>query len=129
MEFVENNRYCLESLKANIASLGLDKREVYHSSALGAIKDFYSRKRRFDLIFLDPPYHAREAAKKTLQTLDACDILAPNGFVIIEHSRADSLPESLNNLTIFDKRTYGETGLSFYGKINTKFLPAKQAGK
>jgi len=116
---VEKDRACLKAIEENIRALSLDNCEVYPQEAFEAVKQLQARKRVFDVIFLDPPYH-EDTAKKILQTLSACDILARNGFVVVEHSSGDDLPELFNNLSLFDKRTYGITGLSFYRKINTK---------
>jgi len=55
-------------------------------------------------------------AKKTLQILGVYDILAPNGFIIIQHFKKDILPESVGDLRLFRQARYGDTVLSFYKK-------------
>jgi 16S rRNA G966 N2-methylase RsmD len=54
--------------------------------------------------------------KKTLQMLGAYDILAPNGLVVIEHFKRDSLPEAEGDLILLRQSRYGDTVLSFYKK-------------
>jgi len=56
-------------------------------------------------------------SKKTLQMLAAYDILAPDGFIIIQHFKKDNLPESLGELILEKRKRYGDTHLSFYRKI------------
>jgi 16S rRNA G966 N2-methylase RsmD len=80
-----------------------------------AVKLLQRGKRRFDIIFLDPPYY-RELSKKTLQMLDTYDILAPCGFIIVQHFKKDSLPDKLGVLNLFRQSKYGDTILSFYKK-------------
>jgi 16S rRNA G966 N2-methylase RsmD len=46
--------------------------------------------------------------------LGACDILAPDGFIIVQHFKKDDLPDALGDLTLFRQKKYGDTVLSFY---------------
>lgn len=115
--FVERDKRCLKTIKENIllvGSLGLDV-ELLGRNVFIAIKQLKQRKEKFDIIFLDPPYY-RDLAKKTLQALSQYDILAPNGFVIIQHFKRDNLPDASGVLTLFKQARYGDTLLSFYRK-------------
>ena len=115
LTLVEYNRECLLAIKKNIESLQAKACSLYPKEAGEAIKALHKDKRKFDLVFLDPPYY-QGLAKKTLQTLSSYDILAPNGFIIVEHFKKDSLPDSIGNLSIFRQTGYGDTKLSFYRK-------------
>jgi len=132
LTLVEYNRECLLAIKKNIESLQAKACSLYPKEAGEAIKALHKDKRKFDLVFLDPPYYKNKIprlrsglaatsdydslAKKTLQTLSSYDILAPNGFIIVEHFKKDSLPDSIGNLSIFRQTGYGDTKLSFYRK-------------
>jgi 16S rRNA G966 N2-methylase RsmD len=59
-------------------------------------------------------------SKKTLQTLGAYDILAPDGLVIAQHFKRDDLPKKSGNLTLIKESRYGDTVLSIYRKVNSK---------
>ncbi len=87
--------------------------------ALRAIRQLKQEHKKFDIIFLDPPYY-RELTKKTLQTLSDYDILAADGFVITQHFKKDNLPDALGVLNLFKQSRYGDTILSFYRKSNQK---------
>jgi 16S rRNA (guanine(966)-N(2))-methyltransferase RsmD len=115
LTLVEYNRDCLLALKKNIESLKLTSCSIYPKEADKAIKALYNNARKFDIIFMDPPYY-KNLAKKTLQTLVAYDILTPNGFVIVQHFKKENLPEGLGVLTLFKQHKYGDTLLSFYRK-------------
>lgn len=56
------------------------------------------------------------SAKKTLQILGAYDILAPNGFLIVQHFKKDDLPAEVGDLKLFKHARYGDSALSFYKK-------------
>jgi 16S rRNA (guanine966-N2)-methyltransferase len=114
LTMVESDDRCLSVLKRNLAAFGVNC-GVYLKDAEGAIRYFHSAKKTFDIVFLDPPYY-QELAKKALQTIGAYDILAPNGFVIVQHFKRDILPETAGNLRLLRQRSYGDTLLSIYQK-------------
>jgi len=115
LTLVEYNRNCLLAINKNIESLKLKSCQLYPKESGEAIKKIHQDKKKFDIIFLDPPYH-RGMVKKTLQILGAYDILAPNGLVVIQHFKKDSLPETEGDLILFRQSRYGDTILSFYKK-------------
>lgn len=120
--FVENSRVCQQALERTIASLRLTNCTVYPLEAEIAVKRFHRDNKRFDIIFLDPPYFKGKAgtsdslAKKALQTLKAYDILSPNGFIVVQCFKKESLPPIEGDLIMFRQSRYGDTALSFYRK-------------
>jgi len=117
LSFVEHKVSCLQAIRKNIESLKLENCDVYPKQTAQAIKIFYEDNKKFDIIFLDPPYYL-DLAKKTLQILGAYDILAPNGFIVVQHFKKDELPPKVGNLYLFKQPRYGATSLSFYRKVN-----------
>lgn len=117
--FVEKDIRCCRAIEKNLSRLGLTPKErgisILATETLRSIEIFHKNKKRFDIVFLDPPYYG-ELAKKTLQKLSAYDILTPHGFTIVEHSKKDCLEETIDNLTCFKQKRYGDTVLSFYKK-------------
>jgi len=122
--FVEKDRKCVEKIKENLGVISLSRYLVISSDTCQAIKDLSKKRRKFNLIFLDPPYY-QDLAKKTLQTIAGCDILARNGFVIAQHFKKDNLPEAEGDLSLFKQARYGDTLLSFYRKEPRNKLCAK----
>jgi len=115
--FVESNRECILALNKNIEALKVKDCSLYPRQAEEAIKDLYKQQRKFDLVFLDPPYY-QDLTKKTLQTLGACDILSPNGLIVVQHFKKDPLPDTLGDLNLLRQSKYGATLLSILGKIS-----------
>ncbi|MDP8261647.1 MAG: 16S rRNA (guanine(966)-N(2))-methyltransferase RsmD [Candidatus Kappaea frigidicola] len=70
---------------------------------------------KFDLIFLDPPYH-KGLVKKSLQVLLDYDILQPDGLIIAEYERKALI--NLNIKEYIDTRQIqaGKTSLTFFKK-------------
>jgi 16S rRNA (guanine966-N2)-methyltransferase len=119
LALVEPNRKCQLAINKNIETLKLESCSLYPVEAEVAIETLSRHKRKFDIIFLDPPYHM-DLAKKALKTLGAYDILSPNGFIVVQHFKKDVLPDSEGNLVMFKQSKYGDTRLSFFRKANPK---------
>jgi len=112
---VESGRQSLLAIKKNMESLRFESCYVYPKQAEEAIVALRKDNKRFDIIFLDPPYYDG-LAKKILQMLGAYDILAPNGFIAVQHFKKDGLPEKAGNLGLVKESRYGDTMLSLYNK-------------
>ena len=119
LTLVEYNRDCQLAIRRNIDSLKAVSCEVHPALADKAIRLFHKDSRQFDVIFLDPPYY-QDLSKKTLHTLETCDILAPNGFIVVQHFKKDDLPETLGVFSLFKRKIYGDTVLSFYQQASQK---------
>jgi 16S rRNA (guanine(966)-N(2))-methyltransferase RsmD len=127
--FVEQDKRCAEAIKDNLSVIGLLSAKRICGSAMvcgggyrvigldtiEAIKRLSQKKKKFDIIFSDPPYYM-DLAKKTLQILGAYDILAPNGFIIMQHFKKDEIPKEAGKLKLIKESRYGDTVLSFYKK-------------
>jgi len=140
--FVEHDRNCVQAIRRNIEALKFADCELFPLEAGRAIEFLKKNRQKFDLIFVDPPYYKRRAAgpgsgaqglaseeeslaKKTLQTVGACDILAPNGFVIVQHFKKDNLPDRQGVLILCKQIRHGDTMLSFYEHVPESHLPGK----
>jgi 16S rRNA (guanine(966)-N(2))-methyltransferase RsmD len=115
LTLVEYNRDCLLAIRKNIDSLAVKACTTYPLEAEKAIEALHKDARRFDIIFLDPPYY-KDMAKKILQMLGPYDILAPDGFVVVQHFKKDKLPAENGELVSVKEAGYGDTVLSFYKK-------------
>jgi len=114
--FVEISRACVKSIQDNIRAFGLEDRVmVIAKDSLEAIKQLYASKKKFDLIYLDPPYY-KGISEKALQILGDCDILMPSGYIGMQHFKKDLMPEKQGDLSRFRQSKYGDSVLSFYKK-------------
>lgn len=122
--FVEKDRQCSKIIRDNLTQLGLivkskdpiDNIFILATDAFRALDILIKNNKKFDIIFLDPPYY-KDLAKKALQKLSACDILAPHGLIVVEHSKQDIFDKAIGDLTCFKQKRYGDKVLSFYEKI------------
>jgi len=120
--FIEVNQQAQTAIQKNIRALKAGNCQLIGLEVEKTIQILARNQRKFDLIFLDPPYY-QDAAKKTLQTLGGYDILAPVGFAIAQHFKADLLEDSIGKLVRFRQAKYGDTLLSFYKYVPESDLP------
>lgn len=110
----------LKVVEENLTSTGLRERaELLRRDARAAVADLGSRARRFDLIFVDPPY-AQDLVPQSLEAISEHGILAADGWVICEHHKKDAVPEAIpgtgsaGGLKKFRELNFGETVLTLY---------------
>jgi len=115
VELAEFDRASQAAIEENIRALKLGACHLRMQGAEEAVRDLFGLGKRFDLIFLDPPYY-RDLSKKTLQTLADYDILSHNGLIVVQHFKKDKLPDTLGVLSLLKRSRYGDTVLSFYRK-------------
>lgn len=118
--FVEKDPKCIKVIEKNLAVLpikpGPDYRlpyELIQQDSFAMIKRLAERNIKFDIVFLDPPYGA-DLAKKALKTLGGHDILQPNCFLIVQHSKYEILPQSEGRFNIIKQKKYGSTRITVY---------------
>ena len=110
--FVDRSRESIELVKRNLKEVGASA-EVYLADYKVAVPKLCGRK--FDLIFLDPPYF-EDNEQTVFDLIDKYDILAQNGIIFLEHSTKIDLPE-FEKKYIIDTRKCGNTAISFFRRI------------
>lgn len=111
-DFVEKAGKAVATIKRNLAETGLDDRAtVIRRDVFDFLADTEGA---YHLIFLAPPQY-RGLWADTLRALDGRpSLLAAGGEVIAQIDPKEFEDLVLNNLTLVDRRTYGNTTLCFY---------------
>ena len=123
-EFVERADGALKALRGNLAKLGL--KAAIHPSGVAA----YLRRaggKRFDVVFLDPPYDARDEYEAVLGLLGGAasaprsqnrdlghPILNEGAIIIAEHRRKEKLEDQYGALQRTRLLEQGDAALSFF---------------
>ncbi|OIO35781.1 MAG: 16S rRNA (guanine(966)-N(2))-methyltransferase RsmD [Candidatus Omnitrophica bacterium CG1_02_44_16] len=120
--FVDIERKCNLLIKNNLEGPGLAlghcrKVEIYRQDAFRAIVIAVKKKRKFDVIFADPPYH-KGLAKKLLKTSCLGDILTTHGFLVVEHAATDEidLGSGVAAFELYKQANYGKIAVTFLMK-------------
>lgn len=113
--FVDNNFRCIQTIRSNLEMLDVDrsKYNIIKADALMAPSRLAADGKKFDIVFLDPPYY-KDIAKKCLIKIDYYDILSPVALVLAEHFKKDALDAQLKGLLFVDERRYGDTLITIF---------------
>lgn len=111
---IEQNRYSLDCIKTNIEKTGLTEQTfVMRGSVSPQLKNLLTKQLKFDLIYIDPPWDQAEKDFMKISVL-LSDLIAENGWIILEHDSRQQLPEVVTKLKCFRRCQYGSAMLSFY---------------
>lgn len=115
--FVDNNFRCIQAIRSNLGSLGIDnsRYDIIRTNALSVPARLAAQGKKFDIVFLDPPYY-KDMAKKCLINISACDILTPAALVIAEHFKKDALDARVEGLFLLEERRYGDAVITIYSR-------------
>ena len=111
---------CLKKLLADW-NVG-DGMDVINTKAQLVIPQLEQQGRRFDTVYIDPPYEATLGTEplclSLLGKLGHSDILREERLVMVQHSRRLELPAKVGGLTCRKRRIYGDTLLSVYRPLH-----------
>lgn len=111
---VEPDKKCYTVINENLKRTRLiSLARVLQSSAESGIRQLQREGKRFDLVFMDPPYQ-KGWVLATLTQLTESGILNPDALVVVEHEATDPSPDHIGTLTRFHEKKYGRTALSLY---------------
>ena len=113
--FVDQKSASIELIKTNLEKCGLlDNFEIIHYNVLDSILAISNRQRRYDIIFIDPPYNS-DLGIKTLYTILKNNILKPDARIIVEHSAKKIFNDiSINNLFYVKDYSFGDTSITLF---------------
>ena len=113
--FVENARTAAEVIRNNLRSLGITSGFTIVQEELP--RAFWRLERQrvaADVVFLDPPYRAKDAYEKTLLALAESSVIWAMSVVIAEHEKRFDPGDEFGGLRRFRQMAQGSTALSFY---------------
>jgi 16S rRNA (guanine966-N2)-methyltransferase len=126
--FVDSFKECTDTIYDNITKLSIESMPVsvriITKDACVGIKLLSTEGKKFDVIFLDPPYckdkghkpYTRNRIRKCLKYISVYDILCHSGLVFVEHFKKDIMPQNVENLILSRQLYYGDTVITIYKK-------------
>ncbi|MFN8007653.1 MAG: 16S rRNA (guanine(966)-N(2))-methyltransferase RsmD [Terriglobia bacterium] len=115
--FVEQSPQAEKIVLENLKQLsGLSESEycVLRMPIEQALKRLSQFDQKFDIVFLDPPYAAKDEYPRVFLQLQANHLLSNSALVIAEHSRRYGLEDSFGGLVRYRQIQEGDSILSFY---------------
>ncbi len=114
--FVESSKSRVKMLERLLNEFNFaDQSSVLNVKACDFIRKEAEEGKKYDIVFLDPPYHSGELTEALL-LIGEGGILEDGGIVIAEHFFKTKLPETMNRLRLVKAYKYGDTVLSVYGR-------------
>ncbi len=112
--FSDSSIKSIKVRKGNLSRLDIkDGIEVFNADYSTAIGKLYKYGKKFDIIFVDPPYSIGMAVS-ALKEIDKNPILSQSGLIIVEHDSKEDMPQKVGKLYLYRYKQYGNTTLSFY---------------
>ena len=114
--FVEKSPIHDRILRQNIAACALQTQSlVYCGDANKILRLFRKETRKFDIIFLDPPYRQTNMLHDVLKNIADYALLVKTGLLVVEHGSTFTPPANIGGeLFLTKNRQIGDTILSFY---------------
>lgn len=89
------------------------KTNIINRDAAGFIREAAVKGMKFDILFLDPPYHTEEI-ERILPAIGNGDVLYDKGVVIVEHFSKKTMVDKAGKLEKKKTYRYGDTMLTLY---------------
>ncbi|MGE5309500.1 MAG: 16S rRNA (guanine(966)-N(2))-methyltransferase RsmD [Sphaerimonospora mesophila] len=106
--FLERDKAAVRAIKVNITTLSVgDRAKVVQTGVAGWTNT--SQDDKFDIIFVDPPYHDTQFSTVSRLT----KYLRPEGLMILSYPGRETAPD-LDGVVVVDKRIYGEAALALF---------------
>ena len=113
---VDKNYQALKIIKENIAiTKEPEKFTVLKLDADKAIEKFAQFGKKFDYLFLDPPY-AKQQIIEQINKMLALDLFNESAVIVCETDKTVELPEKITCFEQIRKQTYGITSVTIYRK-------------
>ncbi|WP_243109364.1 16S rRNA (guanine(966)-N(2))-methyltransferase RsmD [Anaerophilus nitritogenes] len=114
--FVDNNKMSIQVIKENIEHTGYKgKSDIFFADVGKMIKEFGQKEKKFDVIFMDPPY-LKDFIIPCIEDIYINKILQEDGIIVVEHDIEDLLPDQIQSLTKWKEKKYGNTLITIYSK-------------
>ena len=116
--FCDNSYTAVKFIKENLKNTNLEENSnIINKDFVQALKYLAKENKKFDIIFLDPPYKTDFGAKAMEQIIEL-NLLSDNGIIVFETDDKNKKEEILRrkDIEIFSERKYGNVLLIFVRK-------------
>jgi len=86
---------------------------VYKMDYLEALQYFKKQNKKFDIIFLDPPYQ-KNLLNTCIEKIEEFDLLNEDGIIVLEYENYDV---NYRDFTSYKKRSYGSKIVEFIKNV------------
>lgn len=110
--YFDKSRESLKLVKANVEKArAAENVTMIHTDAVNGLAMMAQQKRRFDVIFSDPPYD-KGLNQKVVEALEKWPVLKEGGLLVLEHSLMENPREYVPERLEIRSEKYGDTKIS-----------------
>lgn len=109
-QMVENGIAAVRTIARNITKLGFENAALSRRDYLAFMKDAAKKQRRFDLIFVDPPYKMHRVIEQELKKW-LPELVVPGGRVVVEF---DAREDVMLPFVLLTDKVYGDTRIRVF---------------
>ena len=114
-------------LRKNIALLGAESETtILRDTVQHGLRQLERQKVQADIFFLDPPYEQHARAVRVIEWLSKNQLMAPNGLIVLQHSKIEASEPLIGNWQRTRLLTQGSNALSFYRLVQTNNREVKE---
>jgi 16S rRNA (guanine966-N2)-methyltransferase len=110
--FVEQSRKGCEMIRANLGSLKIE--EGFKIFEMDLVRALSRIDKALDIAFVDPPYDRNDLYDACLRHFGDTPMLAPDGVLILEHSKRKKLSDAIGHIRRIRSLVQGDAALAFY---------------
>ena len=112
--FVEINQRSIRLIKQNLLKIyHEDFSDIIKNDFHKALKRLSEQKRRYDIIFLDPPYN-KDYPVKTLTGIDQSRIFKKKSIIILQHHVNEKVQGNFKKLKLIKEKKYGKSAITVF---------------
>jgi len=115
--FFDNYKESIECIKINVEKTKLiEKARIFKYDYVKAIETVSYEKRKFDIIFLDPPY-GKGLQDKAIAKISEYDLLEDDGIIVVESVvRTELTPSMWPKYSVYKEKKYKTNKFTFLQK-------------
>jgi len=112
--FVEINRHATDLIKSNLIKINQnDFSNIINNNYMHSLKMLNFQQKKFDIIFLDPPYY-KNIAQKTLYEIERNYILKRDSIIVAQHQINEDVQGSFKKLSCLKEKRYGKSKITLF---------------
>jgi len=113
--FVDNSKKAIDAIKENIKKCKCEENaSILNMDYKDALEKFKNENKKFDIIFLDPPYDIG-ILDSIINYIAKENLLNEEGLIIVEYMK-DYLQNNYFDLISLRDKKYGDKNIKIYGK-------------
>ena len=113
--FIDQSRKVARLIRENLDTLNIEEGfKIFEVDLIKGLDLCSGQDVTIDIAFIDPPYEREQIYRDALERLGNMSLLAPEGLIVLEHSKRKEMPETAGRLKRVRNLIQGDSALTFY---------------